>query len=118
MSRLSPCWMTAKKKRFIKALRTTRPNWVKIQKPNQRVEDFKGFVQERLPLIGRSSCLSQVSGSTEFTEAISALKSTLNQLTFKVRRENTQNAGGTVTIGVSILEEPKQDVDEAILFAL
>jgi len=93
-------------------------DWVKIQQPNQRVEDFKGFVQERLPLIGRSTCLSQVSGSTEFAEAISALKGTLNQLTFKVRRETTQNAGGTVTIAVSILEEPKKDADEAILFAL
>src|SRR6266481_3483047 len=106
------------KEEIYQSVKDYAADWVKIQQPNQRVEDFKGFVQERLPLIGRSSCLSEVSGSKEFTEAISALKSTLTQLTFKVRRETTQNAGGTVTIAVSILEEPKKDADEAILFAL
>lgn len=92
--------------------------WVRIKKLNEKVDGFKNLAMDRLPLIGKSACLSGIAGTKSFGDAITALQSTLQLLTFKVRREVTQNAGGTVTISISILEDPQQDAEEAVLFAL
>jgi hypothetical protein len=92
--------------------------WARIKKLNEKVDGFKNLAMDRLPMIGKSDCLSKIANSASFADAVKALKATLQLLTFKVRRDVTQNAGGTVTISVSILEDPQQDADEAVLFAL
>lgn len=92
--------------------------WSRIQKLNDKVDGFKNLVLDRLPMIGKSPCLSGIAQGKDFAEAITALKTTTQQLTFKVSRDVTQNAGGTVTISISILEDPQRDAEEAVLFAL
>jgi hypothetical protein len=92
--------------------------WVRVEKLIQRVDGFKDFVAQRLSLIGRSRCLSPLASSKEYADAMSALGHLLSQLTFKVSRSTTQNAGGTVTLGLDLIEDPQQDAEEAVLFAL
>jgi hypothetical protein len=92
--------------------------WVRIKKLNEKVDGFKNLAMDRLPMIGKSACLSGIADSKGLADSIKALQSTLQQLTFTVRRDVTQNAGGTVTISISILEDPQQDAEEAVLFAL
>jgi hypothetical protein len=92
-------------------------SWTRIQRLVERVEGFKPFLRDRLPLMARSACLSGLSHA-DFNGAVGALQRTLDLLTFRVSRDTTQNAGGTVTLSLSILENPQQDADEAVLFAL
>ena len=101
---------------FYREVEEYAAKWTRIKKLNEKVDAFKNFVLDRLPMIGKSKCLSDLSGGQQFLEAVTALKTTAQQLTFKVSRDVTQNAGGTISI--SVLEDPKNDAEEAILFAL
>jgi hypothetical protein len=92
--------------------------WSRIEKLKNKVDGFKNLAMDRLPLIGKSTCLGGVSDSKGFSDAVNALKGTLQLMSFHVSRGPTQNAGGTVTIGLSVLEDPTKDAEEAVLFAL
>lgn len=93
-------------------------SWAKVEKLIQKVDNFKDFASQRLSLIGRSRCLSSLSDSKEYADAMVALGHLLSHLTFKVTRSTTQNAGGTVTLGLDLIESPQTDAEEAVLFAL
>lgn len=93
-------------------------SWVRVEKLIQKVNNFKDFASQRLSLIARSRCLSPLADSKEYADAMVALGHLLSHISFKVTRSTTQNAGGTITLGLDLIESPQQDAEEAVLFAL
>ena len=87
-----------------------------IKTVQTHLDGFKNTVSGKLSSIGKAKCLSGIANSTAFTDAIKALQSLVQIMSFKVEREITGNYSGTVKISFSIVEET--DPEDAVAFAL